>query len=550
MNVDIKFRNDEQREFFWHRQRNGHFGGGFGNGKSFVACQRGFVHLATFKNYGLVIARQTYKRLRSSTMKTFFKICPEQLVFKHDENAGLTVLINKSFIYWMHLDTADEQDLRGLETNSVLIDQGEEVQESLANVLDARVGRWDKAQVPNYLLLEKVLDLAIKDEITRLIAEQSKKHEDRINEALFKYSSWPKDHFGERFTVPNYFDVLSNPSEEDELHWIYRQYNENSPERLPAHTVFNIERKTQDELNDAGTITRILSRDQEFIDKYYYGKTGSPRAIIHKLDPLSIIKPKDYDEETFRDFIIKLLGRGSLYRILDHGETGITACGWEATLKKCHIFFGEYYQQGKFISDHRKRIDEIGRVFKDIYVPNLDLEFTSDWADPQIFKKTQQNNSQFSCVADEYGDEEEIEAPPIYWQKADNNEFATRNRINELLKPSARFKHPITDETPAPGIYFVEYDADRFAYGIVQAILQIKAQKRTLLGSVNGKNIYSEERDDRIVDHAYDFVRYAIAMHNIDKTEETKAPPKRSFAYFNALLKNRPDFIPASGKGN
>lgn len=537
----IKFRNAEQKQFYWHKQRNGHFGGAFSNGKTFVGCQRAFTHMITFGNYGMVIARQKYKVLKATTMKTFFKICPKELIYKHDETDGYTVLINKSFIFWMHLDAVDEQDVRGLEPNSVLIDQGEEIEEGIANVLDTRVGRWDGAKVPIHLLLLKVEDLETREQIQAYINEKHK--QDQIDELLFIHSAWPKDPFGERFKVPNYFDVLSNPSDEDELHWIWRQYNPASPEKLEDS--FNIERKTHDELSDAGSIKRILSRDQEFIDKYYFGKTGSPKALIHKVHPLSEIKPSEYDKEVFIEFIKTLLRKAALFRVLDHGESGISCCIWEATYKNVHIFYREYYQPGKLISDHRQNIADLSKVGKDTF--GIEEDYLGDYADPQIFKKTGQKSSGLFSVADEYCDEDELTGPPLYWQAADNNEYATRNRINELLTLNGKFSHPITGESPAPGIYFISFDLDIYPYGIKNALLQIKNQKRVLVGSINGKNIYTEERDDRIVDHAYDTVRYDIAMHNTIKLEEVKKPSKRSFAYFNALLKRNPEFVPASG---
>lgn len=542
MILPIKFRNEEQRLYYWHRQRNGHFGGAFSNGKTYVGCQRAVTHMLTFSNYGMVIARQKYKVLKATTMKTFFKICPKEAIYRHDETDGYTVLVNKSFIFWMHLDAVDEQDVRGLEPNSVLIDQGEEIEEGIANVLDTRVGRWDGAKVPRHLLLEKVIDLELRNGIYQYI--QEKAPDDKIDELLFIHSAWPKDPFGERFKVPNYFDVLSNPSDEDEQHWIWRQYNEESTERLDD--CFNIERKTHDELSDAGSIKRILSRDQEFIDKYYFGKTGSPKALIHKINDLSLIKPSEYEKEKFIDFIKTFLRKAALYRILDHAESGVTCCLWEATYKGVHIFYREYYQPGKLISYHRQSISDLSDLGKVNF--GLEEEYQGDYADPQIFKKTAQKSGGFFSVADEYCDEDELTGPPFYWQAADNNEYATRNRLNELLNINPKFSHPITGESPAPGLYFILADGDIYPNGIVQASSQTKKQKRTLLGSVNGKNIYSEERDDSVVDHAYDCVRYDVAMHNIMKSEEVKKPSKRSFAYYNALLKRNPEFVPASGK--
>jgi len=61
--------------------------------------------------------------------------------------------------------------------------------------------------------------------------------------------------------------------------------------------------------------------------------------------------------------------------------------------------------------------------------------------DPQIGKKTQQSISGlkagFWTVQMEYADTDEItdeNAPPINWNLADNNEFATRNRNKRVAR--------------------------------------------------------------------------------------------------------------------
>jgi hypothetical protein len=166
----------------------------------------------------------------------------------------------------------------------------------------------------------------------------------------------------------------------------------------------------------------------------------------------------------------------------------------------------------------------------------------SDWADPQIFKKTGQKNGGFWTTADEYTDIDEIDAPPIYFQAADNNELATRNRINELLRPSTKFVHPITKVSPAPGIYYV-MSCDIWPHGVHQIVVQTDKQKKKLLGEINGKKYYSDERDDSVVDHGYDVNRYYVAIHASGIVMPERKPPKRSFANFNRIMKMRKDMI-------
>ena len=188
MEFKIQFRNPQQEEFFFLTNRNQCFSGGFNNGKTYVACLKAFTLLSTFPKYRMLIARQYAKDLRETTMKTFFKICPEEFILSHNRQEGITTLKNKSEVLWMHLDECDEQSLRGLEINSALVDQAEEISEAIYLVLDSRIGRWDQAIVPQHL----------------------------------RTKDWPKTPLG-NWKVPTYNMVLCNP--DTQFHWLYRRYH-------------------------------------------------------------------------------------------------------------------------------------------------------------------------------------------------------------------------------------------------------------------------------------------------------------------------------------
>jgi hypothetical protein len=504
MDLKFEFRNIEQEIYFFHLQRNGCFSGGFNNGKTYVACQRALLHLLTFNNYRMAICRKVYKQLRATTMQTFFKICPKEFIFRHDEQFGITILYNGSVIYWMHLDTLDEGDAKGLEINSLLIDQAEDTEENIVMIMDARVGRWDGAVVP-----QRLLD---------------------------QYPNWPKDDFG-RPRVNNYVDILCNPFESGEFHWIYRWYHPDSYEKDPNY--FFIERETDDRLGDPHTMAQMKKRDAEWIETYYKGKWGKSKSQIHFISPLSLIDPDKTDKTLFDEFVHLLRTKANIYRILDHGDTAPTCCTWWAALKyktpnkdgamvwnDIHVCFQEYYVPGELISFHRQNIFDLSE----------DLNISGDFADPAIFKTSSQKNGMQWSVAQEYYDEDEIQAPAFHWIAADNNEFATRNRINELLRPVQRIIHPITKVSPAPQLYFIKR-SNSYPYGAHRAIIETQSQRRELTGSYNGKSIYSDDRDESIVDHAYDTVRYYVAQHNKGFVEKQKEPPQRSFARYNKLFK-------------
>ncbi len=488
MNINFEFRNIEQKKFFYSTARNSCFSGGFGNGKTFSGCQRQFLMQITYPGYVSLFARQTYKDLRSTTQKTYFKICPPSFIERHSDQEGITVLKNGSVCMWLHLDAFDEKSLRGLEINSALIDQVEEIEEAIYLVLDFRVGRWDKAMVPQ-----------------------------KLKDAFFQRTGkrWPcNDYGGDR--VPNFMDILCNP--ESEFSWIYKRYHPLSIERKNNH--FYIERATDESLNDPLTIVNAKDRDEEWVNKYYYGKWGVSSSQIHRILPDSILSPD-------LDFIKNLLNKAALFRVLDHGESAPTCCLFVTAINNIHVIFAEYYIANEVISTHRRNINDLTNYFISLTNSRKFEEF-SDYADPAIFKQTLQKYGGFWSVAKEYSDDD-IDAPPVFWAPADNNEFATRNRINELLRISQKFVHPITKISPAPALYFIKFDANLWPYGCKNTIIQVQSQRREVLSSENGRTIYSDARNKNVTDHAYDCVRYYVAQHNSSLIEPVRVPPKRSF---------------------
>lgn len=497
MELKVNFVDKAQEQFYYTTARNSLFSGAFNNGKTFVGCLKAISLLTMFTNYRMIIGRQVYTDLKKTTMQSFFKQIPSELISNHNEQDGVTQLINSSLIYWLHLDNVDENTLRGIEPNAILIDQAEETQESTYDILDSRLGRWDGVIVPEALL---------------------NAYEQEFN------TQWPTNQFG-RIIAPSYFMGLCNP--EDEFHYLYRRFHPDSPAREPGY--FYVEGEWKPELGSEETYARALTRDKEWVDKYVHGKWGSSSSAIHQLQKESIL---EYTPELMEEILTK----GNLFRILDHGDSAPTCCLWVAAIHGVYIFFREYYVSSKVISYHRTAISDLSNS----------EHYSGEYADPQIFKKTAQKLGGFWSVADEYRDED-IPGPPINWTPADNNEFATRNRINELLASSPRYRNPLTRESPAPGIYFIQA-SPQHPYGCKETIRQLGAQRKKLLGQIDGKNIYSDDRDENIPDHAYDCVRYFVAMHGTQPRASQKKPPRNSFAYFNALLRKQTQLVIPSGQ--
>lgn len=488
MELNFQFANEAQEKFYYATQRNQCFSGGFNNGKTWVGCFKAFNLLNMFPNYRMLIGREKYIDLKRTTMESFFKVVPSELIETHNGQDGFTVFKNSSLVNWIHLDNVDENTLRGIEPNSILIDQGEETQEKVYDVLDSRIGRWDNAVISGEM--------------------------QEIHYKVFG-TEWPRNRF-DKLVAPSYMMVLCNP--DTEFHYIYRKYHPESDERIEGY--FYTEGAWQRDLGSEETYDQAIKRDKEWTSKYVYGKWGSSESAIHFVRKESILDPSD-------ELLNWIHEKGNLYRVLDHGDTAPTCCLWVAAIGGVYIFYREYYTSNKLISYHREAITDL----------SVGENYSGNYADPAIFKKTQQKQGGYWSVSDEYRDSD-LQAPELFWTPADNNEFATRNRINELLYPHKRFRHPSSKETPAPGIYFIRA-TDRYPQGCRESIKQTGAQRKKFLGTVDGKSVYSDDRDEEVVDHAYDCVRYFVAMHGASPRTAQRRPPKNSFAYFNSLLRKQ-----------
>lgn len=498
MELSFQFTNPAQRAFYYARQRKQCFWGAFNNGKTFGGCLKLVTLLLTFPNSRAAICRQVYQDLKKTTMETFFKILPAELVHTHNVQDGITVLKNGSTIFWLHLDNVDENTLRGLEINWVLWDQAEEGEDKVYRVLLARIGRWDYAIVPQVL--------------------------------LDAYPDWPRNELTNKPEIPSYMLLLCNPP--DEFHFLYIDYHPESPNR--DSSVFFVSAEWDPKLGSKEALEDALKNDPEWVDRYVRGKLVRSPGSIHYLPPSGILQYTPRLLEQIRT-------KGNLFRVMDHGEASPTCVLWFAAIWGVYICYREYYSPGKVISYHRRRIEEL----------SVGEEYSGNYADPQIFKSDRQKGGEFWTVAKEYADKS-LDGAPISWLPADNNEFATRNRINELLTVKDLYAHPITQERPSIGIYFVVASPE-YPEGCREAHRQLNAQKRLALGTINGKTIWSDERDETVVDHAYDPIRYFVAMKGAQPgLVVSKKIPRHSFAYYQKVsdyLKNRAPVAGSAGDG-
>jgi len=480
----IKFASDAQRESFYYGPYPLMCSGGYGASKTFGLCLKAMYLSSMYpRNRGL-IARKQGNKLEKTTMKTFFKVCPPEAYSegpgRRSDQAKTLVLNNGSEIIWSQLDDSEIlETLRGLEINWFIVDQAEEVSEEVIEVLMRRLGRWDQAEVPQQLI--------------------------DAEHAAGREWPWRNEETGQYLT-PTYAMFACNP--DHELHWIYRRFHPDSPEWKETYSKQGYKMimfdSTKNIFLPAQNKDLLLQGTKEFVARFVHGQWGIPEGQIHKIDAMSLLRMTPELE--------KHLSECKLSRTLDHGETSPTCCVWWALDRWGNLFaYREYYQPDRLISFHRQRIYEmslkkgvnhIAGQRTEEWVPE---QYVSELADPSIFNPRLQRGNSVS-VAQEYmevNEERTDKHNAIFWDRADNNELGTRNRINELLTLDPEHKHPLTGKKGAPRLYFIERSPE-YPMGCFELIRETRSARRVKIGTQDGRDIFSDERDDSITDHAYD----------------------------------------------
>lgn len=453
------------------------YSGGWGAGKTWDACLKALWLSDTFpKNRG-VIARVVGKELRATTMVTFFKLC-QPSAYQHgrrNDQEGLLQLNNGSEILFLHLDDPNmEGIIKGLEINWFLIDQAEENPEQMEEIFDlmlGRLGRWELAEVPDWLL----------------------EQETAAGRPWGYYSKVTN-----RPVPPPYPIIVCNP--DIETHWIYQRFHPESFDyqttyKARGYRMFDFDSRDNRFLSDINK-QYLLDHDDAFVRRNVKGLWGMPEGAIHAIDPRSLVEGSPEIEAWLQQTC-------SLHRTLDHGESSPTCCLWAAVTPDGDVVvYREYYLGNALISTHRANITALSEGER----------FDSNLADPSIFHKTSQKKGGRWSVADEYTstDDEHSQTTALFWSPADNNELGTRNRINEYLRVDEERIHPFTHTKGAPRLFFLQAN-ERYPQGCRHVIRETRSQRRVKIGTELGKAMFSDERDPNVTDHSVDCLRYMIA---------------------------------------
>jgi hypothetical protein len=537
----LDFAGPKQEEAFRYGPFPTCLSGAFNSAKTVTFALKMLYIADQYPGYRWFVGRRIWDELRKTTMASFFKFCPRQAWEpngRRSDTEKILQLNNGSEFIWFHLDDPDTLSIvRGLEINGFMLDQAEELDEEVFTVLMSRLGRWDKAEVPQAMLDFHALTSGGKP--------------------------WPFIHPVTKRNMPPSYPLLTcNP--DHELHWIYTRFHPDSPSHVEkrhmiGHDSPDCPNAQMDRLGgckcgrllidgswahpgmrisyaDMGykmyevsaydnkyatrqTLQEMESQDETWKRRFLFGKWGIPEGQIHNVRESSMLKPSP-------EVLAHIQYRCTLHRAMDHGDEAPSCCLWFGTDADGNVFtYREYYMPNKLISEHRVNIYGLSR----------NERYLSNMADPAIFGPTMQKHGQRWSVAQEYADgvNHPLETV-IYWERGDNDELGTRNKISEYLRPSGHWQmvngepvevprpHPITKEMGFwPRLYYVMKTQD-YPNGCDHVVRQTKSARRLKLGTENGKPIFSDERDPKVPDHALDPERYFLASmpslpHSIPK---------------------------------
>jgi hypothetical protein len=461
--------------------------GGFNAAKTWSGILKLLRLLDLFPNSRAAIVRSSSRDMRKTTMETFYALCPPSAynLGRRSDQEGVCQLNNGSLAYFIHLDKPDSLNvLAGLELNFGFPDQAEQITEKAWDVLDARLGRWPHAVVPQHVLDSN--------------------------------SPWPWTNDAGMVVPPPFLFATANPPDSEE-HWLFRRFAEDSEEydRWKAEGYHYIRFRSKDNrFASRANIAKLYSKDKEFVDRYAEGQWVSPGGAIFTIDHQSIVTP-------YPDLVKRIVNNMNLHRSMDHGDSSPTCVLWEATDHDGNIFiYREYYEADALVSDHRRAIHQLSKGDVPVNSPFKEPRYRSNMADPSIFSLSRGRTSTARptwSIADEWMDTRIMpEETRVRWLPApiprtenDSYELTTRSRLKEYLKVDPNHRNPFTGQLGAPRIYFLKR-TEEYPAGCYHVIKEIRGQRRVKIGEREGRAIYSDARDESIPDHAYDTVKYHV----------------------------------------
>ena len=144
INIDLEDRYDKmpkQLDFILDDHFQTALYGGLGNGKTDAMCYKALLLALLYPTALGLIGRKTYPELKDSTIRSFFKVCPEELIATWDRNNHTLKLKNGAEIIFRAFDDPDK--VKSINLGWFAIDQLEEISEDLYLTLLGRLRHPD-----------------------------------------------------------------------------------------------------------------------------------------------------------------------------------------------------------------------------------------------------------------------------------------------------------------------------------------------------------------------------------------------------------------------
>lgn len=448
------------------------FMGGVGAGKTWVGILKMLYLLDMYPGSRGAIVRQRANQLRATTAKTLWKLLPTDKIANRNINAGEVTLVNGSQIILRHLDKENSiEDLKSLELNFAYVDQMEDVSAYAWDTLLERLGRWSGALMRGGFPKD-----------------------------------WPyKDRLGNPIPPTYAFASAYSPGYD---HWITSRFWSKGKDReryaAEGYQVF-IGSTRENKALTQDYVDKRLARGKEYVERFVDAVVwGANEGLIFEIPEASLV-------HATADILTKIRRTMRIHRTYDHGDSSPSACLWSATDTDNNIiFYMEYQKENQLISEHRRNIYNLSML--DTPSAQGLPYYYSNWADPKIFTKDRGRTATLGpthSVADEWLDRRIMEPETaVAWRRADNNESMTVNRVKEYLRVDPNHRNPFTGEMGAPHMYFIMSNPDH-PHGCREVIAQLRSARRELAGyDDDGNKLYKDKRDDSVVDHLTDCVRY------------------------------------------
>ncbi len=306
-----------QRAFFYDTGRVTGYWGGYGNGKTYAACGKGWMLSEMIPNNVGLVGRKTYPALNSTTRETFLTIArarnggtlePGQVIESFNKAENIMILKNGSKIFFRTLDT--QEKLKSLNLGWAVVDQGEEVAYEIFLELNGRMRYWNPERI---------------EEWTKKYGEDLKKRLGYVPKPYNQLTvvgnpapNWAKDEFGPDRQRPHVYYASSHENEK----------------YLPVDYISDLEKQFPKEW-----VARYIQGDWETFGGQVYKEF---RMAVHAVPFMPI--PSHW---------LRYVG-------WDHGHTNATAIEFMAVDEEGNIvLYKEHYKSGITVEEHAEAFRDL-----------------------------------------------------------------------------------------------------------------------------------------------------------------------------------------------